>query len=66
MKKTLLTVLLLSMSLIVFAQEDPGDNPDVQVPIDGGVLAMAAAGAVYAVKKLKESKNQKRSSTVGE
>lgn len=52
--------MLLSISALSFAQGDPGDNPDIEVPLDGGVLVMAAAGAVYAVKKLKNSKELKQ------
>lgn len=52
--------MLFSISTISFAQGDPGDNPDIEVPLDGGVLVMAAAGAVYAVKKLRNSKEPKQ------
>lgn len=56
MRKILLLVLLLGTNTIAFAQPDPNDNPDIEVPLDGGVLFMAAAGAAYAIKKLKASK----------
>ncbi|WP_276133216.1 PID-CTERM protein-sorting domain-containing protein [Polluticoccus soli] len=57
MRKILLLIaLFVSSSIIAFAQPDPNDNPDIEVPIDGGVLFMAAAGAAYAIKKLKASK----------
>ncbi|MCD6062944.1 MAG: hypothetical protein K0R82_855 [Flavipsychrobacter sp.] len=56
MKKIILIAILLTVKFIAFAQGDPGDNPDADVPLDGGVLFMAAAGAAYAIKKLKGSK----------
>ncbi len=52
--------MLLGICTLSFAQVDPGDNPDIEVPLDGGVLVMAAAGAVYAVKKLRNSKELKQ------
>lgn len=32
------------------------DNPNPPVPIDGGLVALAAAGAAYGVKKYRDSK----------
>lgn len=56
MRKILLLALLLGTNTIAFAQPDPNDNPDIEVPLDGGVLFMAAAGAAYAIKKLRAAK----------
>jgi hypothetical protein len=35
----------------------PGDDPD-QVPVDGGVFFLAAAGAGYAVRKLNRTEDE--------
>ena len=56
MRKIWLLALLLSTNTVAFAQPDPDENPDIEVPIDGGVLFMAAAGAAYAIKKLRAAK----------
>ena len=48
-------VLLTNVS---FAQPgDPGDDPDV--PIDGGVSLLVAAGAGYGIKRYRDSRKQK-------
>ena len=57
MKKIFL-ILGILFSLNAFAQGDPGDNPDADVPIDGGVSALVIAGAAYGVKKLKDIKKK--------
>jgi len=41
------------MPAIVFAQPD---NPNPPVPIDGGLAALAAAGAAYGIKKYRDSR----------
>jgi len=53
---TLLTlVIILIATCIAFAQPGlPGDP--AQAPIDGGLGLLAAAGGVYAYKKLKEKR----------
>ncbi len=33
---------------------DPGGDPDVTVPVDGGLSFLAAAGVAYGVKKIKQ------------
>ncbi len=38
---------------------DPGGDPDVTVPIDGGLSILAAAGVAYSVKKIKQFRNKK-------
>ncbi len=38
---------------------DPGGDPDVTVPIDGGLSFLAAAGVAYSIKKIKKYRNKK-------
>ncbi len=56
--KPLLFIVFIFFSLNAFAQGDPGDNPDVDVPLDGGVSALVIAGAAYGAKKLKDMKKK--------
>ncbi len=37
---------------------DPGEDPDAQVPVDGGVVLLIAAGVGYGVKKVKEQRKK--------
>ncbi|MCD6062946.1 MAG: hypothetical protein K0R82_857 [Flavipsychrobacter sp.] len=60
MKKSILFSLLFGMSVIAFAQGDPGGNPDEDVPLDGGIAFVAVAGAMYGARKLKEARNRKQ------
>lgn len=56
---TLLTVLLGMMPMFVFAQ--PGFVDDVgDVPVDGGLSVLVAAGVGYALKKSKKSLPSKK------
>ena len=52
--KTSLTIfiLLALTSLPALAQTDPGTDPDV--PLDGGIGFLIAAGVGYGIKKVKE------------
>lgn len=60
-KKTLITILFsFTLSLAIYAQ--PGsdgfeDEPE-DVPLDGGILLLTAAGAVYGWKIIKNHKNK--------
>ena len=48
------------LSLSVFAQPppgDPGDDPDI--PIDGGISLLIAAGALYGSKKIYDARRKK-------
>ncbi|MBN8788152.1 MAG: hypothetical protein J0I84_13760 [Terrimonas sp.] len=53
--KTLLTAVILVCALgyapSLKAQPDPGGDPDTEVPIDGGVSLLIAAGVAYGAKK---------------
>ena len=53
MKSKILSILpilvMLLMPMLVFAQPDPGADPDV--PIDGGLSLLLAAGVGYVAKK---------------
>ena len=43
---------------LLFAQGDPGGDPDV-VPVDGGLSILAAAGVAYGVKKIRDYRKKK-------
>ena len=46
------------LSFSVFAQPpNPGDDPDV--PIDGGISILIAAGALYGSKKIYDARKKK-------
>jgi len=57
----LITVLFMILLIIVFSEPGfsqpppPPDKPN-QVPIDGGLGLLAAAGGAYAIKKLRDKK----------
>ena len=57
------TVLRITLSIVIFCipvfalAQDPGGGPDV--PIDGGVSLLLAAGAAYGVKKYRQHKRSK-------
>lgn len=46
-------VLVLAFSSMAFAQDDIPDY-DPNVPIDGGIGLLVAAGALFGIKKLKD------------
>ena len=45
------------LSLSVFAQ--PGNPPDPDIPIDGGISLLIAAGALYGSKKIYDARRKK-------
>jgi hypothetical protein len=47
--KYLIMFVVLTMPVLAFAQADPGGDPDV--PIDGGLSLLLAAGVGYVAKK---------------
>ena len=49
--KKLITILLLTISINAISQDDPADG-DAQVPVDGGLSLLLAAGAAYAGRRL--------------
>jgi len=55
---TLLIILILTVTLSASGQGNdpgfPGGDPDV--PIDGGLGILMAAGIIYGVKKIRETK----------
>ena len=57
--KVLLVVICVMGSTILMAQPpgDPGGDPDV--PIDGGIGILIAAGALYGSKKMLEYRKKK-------
>ncbi|MEE9348563.1 MAG: hypothetical protein V3U80_00790 [Flavobacteriaceae bacterium] len=56
--KIILTLSLLIVAQVLFAQDSPANRPPPPpgVPIDGGLIALVAVGAGYALKKLKIKK----------
>lgn len=61
---TMLMILFCFLPSLVFAQGDPGGDPDT-VPVDGGLTILAAAGVAYSLKKLKDYR-RKRNEKSGE
>ena len=58
-KISLITILMIiAVTLLPFfaMAQDPGGGPDV--PIDGGLSLLLAAGAAYGVKKYREGKKK--------
>jgi hypothetical protein len=51
----LLIVVLYISKITVYAQADPGGDPD-SAPLDGGLSLLIAAGVGYGVKKLREKR----------
>lgn len=63
MCKWMLTCLVIFMSLNfvplgAYAQPDPEGDPDAEVPIDGGVGLLLAAGVGYGIKKWRDEKQK--------
>ncbi|WP_214229007.1 PID-CTERM protein-sorting domain-containing protein [Pedobacter sp. B4-66] len=58
LKKQTLIILLILLNSTAMAQGDdpglPGNDPDV--PLDGGISLLLAAGAVYGIKKIRQLK----------
>ena len=44
-------------SIMVYAQTDPGNDPDA--PIDGGISLLVAAGIGYGIKKVNGNRKKK-------
>jgi hypothetical protein len=59
MKKSIVMFCVIILATTVFAQDPglPGGDPDTPVPIDGGLLALLAAGIGYGLKKMKETRH---------
>ncbi len=49
--KKLITIIMLTLSLNAFSQDDPADG-DGTVPVDGGLSLLLAAGAAYAGQRI--------------
>ena len=52
------TLMLIAVTILPFfaIAQDPGGGPDV--PIDGGLSLLLAAGAAYGVKKYRQGKKK--------
>ena len=62
--RILICFILAIMPLSIYASPDfpdGGEEPPGEVPIDGGVSLLIAAGAAYGYKKHKEQKAKNRS-----
>jgi len=57
--KKFITILLLTINLNAFSQDDPADG-DGTVPVDGGLSLLLAAGAAYAGRRLYREGTKKR------
>lgn len=67
MKQNVKWLTMLATMLIVFiclpslVQAQPNcPNPDIPCPIDGGLSFLIAAGVVYGVKKVRDSRKKKQ------
>ena len=58
-KKYLPLVLAFTLTTVLFAQADLPDDPDAQVPIDGGIFTVVGAAAAYGAYKLRKEKGEK-------
>ena len=62
----LMIVLVLALPMLSNGQVDPppgpvgGTNPDANVPIDGGLSLVLAAGVGYGAKKIRDYKKKRR------
>jgi hypothetical protein len=52
-KEIITTVILVSISFAANAQSGSFDSEYQDVPVDGGIILFAAAGAAYGYKKLR-------------
>ena len=58
-KLLLITGLSLMLTVSAFAQEDPNADPDsTQVPFDGGISLLAAAGVAYGAKRWSDARKK--------
>jgi hypothetical protein len=59
------SILIIFLLLPIFLQAQPGFGDDVEdVPIDGGLSLLVAAGVGYGAKKIKDKKAKKSYSKV--
>ena len=62
--KTFSLIAILSIPLYGFGQDigfpEEGENPPGEVPIDGGVGFLVAAGVAYGIKKSRAAKEARR------
>ena len=62
----LMIVMIMVLPILSNGQVDPppgpvgGNNPDTNVPIDGGLSLVLAAGVGYGVKKIRDYKKKKK------
>lgn len=54
--KHLLAIILLISAVSVRLNAQPEEFPQDEIPVDGGIGLLVAAGALFGIKKLKEKK----------
>jgi len=54
--KALLLLFVIMFANSAIAQGPPPPPPPINTPLDGGILALVAAGVVYAIKKIRDNK----------
>jgi hypothetical protein len=60
--KKLITILLLTLYVNAFSQDDPADG-DATVPLDGALSLLLAAGAAFGGRRLYRQGAKKRQGT---
>ncbi len=60
LKHFLLSVLLLACMWVVAQPGNPGRDPDTEIPIDGGVSLLVAAGVAYGAKKAYDKRKKSK------
>ncbi len=55
----LVMALSLVVPMMVFSQPPPPDADDIDIPFDGGITLVLAAGGVLGAKKLKDRNKKK-------
>lgn len=58
----LMMMIILALPVLALAQPGPGDDPDV--PIDGGLSLLVAAGVSYVAKKGYDKRKKKEETSV--
>ena len=58
-KKYLPLILAFTITTVLLAQGELPDDPDIQVPIDGGIFTVVGAAAAYGAYKLRKEKSEK-------
>jgi hypothetical protein len=60
LNRIVLCAIMCLPTVLLFAQGDPGGDPDQGVPFDGGLGLLVAAGVGYAAKKGLDRRKKRR------